>query len=133
MTQREIASVLKGFAAAQARSMERFEKSPGCGMPENDYQALLANGRRQLEALTWAAEQAAKMAECAMEDTKHWRIVHAPTGKEMCLVYGDGGEFGVMWRNAPGADFTRRQAEALSAAYIAAINDYSVRVEEVGG
>lgn len=67
MTVSEIAGVLASFAAAQARGLERFEKNPGCGMPESDYQALLASGRRQLEALRWAAEKAAQEAAQEVE------------------------------------------------------------------
>ena len=67
MKQREIAKVLTSMAAAQARSLERFEQGPGCGMPVSDYLALLASGRRQLEALRWAAERAAQEATQEVE------------------------------------------------------------------
>ena len=58
MKQREIAKVLISMAAAQARGLERLEQGPGCGMPQKDYEEMLANGRRQLEALRWAVQEA---------------------------------------------------------------------------
>lgn len=60
MKQREIAKVLISMAAAQARGLERLEQGPGCGMPQKDYEEMLARSRLQLEALTWAAEKAAQ-------------------------------------------------------------------------